>query len=229
MVDKNYKKSIKKFIFSKIGIVKTVTPNFFLDIYRNLILINWVKKYVLSPFKTPTYIKQKILFKHSIKNATWIETGTYTGLTTAFLAKRFPCVHTIEPSEDCLKIAKSNLARFNNVNYHFGTSEEKLEGIISQLSGDLCLWLDGHFSGGITFCGDNECPVIYELETISKNRMQFSNLIIFVDDIAASFVDQDHYPDIDFYVDWARKNKFNWFIEQGIFIAKSQNIDIFKS
>ena len=81
----------------------------------------------MSPFKTPTFVKQKILLKHAVKNTTWIETGTYIGTTTA--AKRFPYVHTIEPSEDCLKISKSNLTRFKNIVYHLGTSDKNLTKI----------------------------------------------------------------------------------------------------
>ena len=218
-----HKKSIKKYLFYK----KHLIPKFLVYLYRNFKLSTWVAKDFLSPFKTPTFVKQKILQKHALKNSTWIETGTYIGATTGFLAKRFPRIHTIEPSEDCLKIAKSNLSRFKNIIYHNGTSEEKLEEILLNLSGNVCLWLDGHFSGGITFLGDKECPLNFELATIDKNKKKFDNLIIFIDDISQSFTNFENYPSIDFYVDWARKNNFNWFIEQGIFIIKSYNLNIY--
>ena len=217
------KKNIKKFFFSK----KNLIPKFIIHFYRNYKLRTWVIKDFLSPFKTPTFVKQKILLKHAVKNTTWIETGTYIGTTTGFLAKRFPYIHTIEPSEDCLKISKSNLARFKNIVYHLGTSEQKLDNILSNLSGNLCLWLDGHFSGGITFLGDKECPINFELKTINKYKNKFDKLVIFIDDISSGFTDPENYPSIDFYVDWARKNNFNWFIEQGIFIIKSENLNIF--
>ena len=117
------KNSFKRFIFSK----KYLIPNIFVYLYKIYTLSIWVKRDLLSPFKTPTFVKQKILLKHSLKNSTWIETGTYIGATTGFLARKFPSVHTIEPSDDCLKIAKSNLAGLNNIIYHHGTSEQKLE------------------------------------------------------------------------------------------------------
>lgn len=220
IIDKN---DLKKFLFSK----KYLIPKFLVYFYRNIKLSSWVTKDFLSPFKTPTFVKQKILLKHAVKNSNWIETGTYIGATTGFLAKRFPYVHTIEPSEDCLKIAKSNLNGFKNIIYHHGTSEQTLDEIFLNLSGNLCLWLDGHFSGGITFLGDKECPINFELETIDKNKKKFDKLVIFIDDIASGFNDHGNYPSIDFYVDWARKNNFNWFIEQGIFIIKSSNLDIY--
>ncbi len=217
------KNRLKKLIFAK----KWLVPKFIIFLYRNFILLNWVNKDLASPFITPTYLKQKILLRHSIKNASWIETGTYIGETTEFLARRFPIVHTIEPSDVCLKIAKANLGKLNNIVYHFGTSEEKLLSILNNLSGNLCIWLDGHFSGGITFCGENDSPIFNELENISDNKNRFSNLVIFIDDISAGFTDNNNYPSIDFYVDWARKNNFNWFIEQGIFIIKSKNLRIY--
>ena len=99
---KIYRKDLKKFF------KKYLIPKFIVYFWRNFKLNSWVKKDLLSPFKTPIFVKQKILLKHAVKNSTWIETGTYIGTTTGFLAKRFPYVHTIEPSEECLKIAKSN-------------------------------------------------------------------------------------------------------------------------
>ena len=113
---------------------------------------------------------------------------------------------------------------FKNIYFHKGTSEERLDDVLKILSGDICFWLDGHFSDGITFCGDNQCPLIYELDIIAKNIPRFENIVIFIDDISAGFTDSENYPDINFYVDWGKKNNFKWNIEQGIFILKSKNL-----
>ena len=53
---------------------------------RDLIL--WNKRGFLD--NSPQFIKQKILKKNSIKNAVWIESGTYLGTTTSFLSKISP-------------------------------------------------------------------------------------------------------------------------------------------
>ena len=74
--------------------------------------------------------------------------------------------------------------------------------------------------------GDKECPINFELKTINKYKNKFDKLVIFIDDISSGFTDLENYPSIDFYVDWA-ENNFNWFIEQGIFIIKSENLNIF--
>ena len=78
-----------------------------------------------APF--PTFIKRKTLISHSIKNASWIETGTYMGSTAQFLAKRYPEVTTIEPSEYFFKFSESRLKRSRNVVTLFGSSEIHFE------------------------------------------------------------------------------------------------------
>ena len=215
---------LKRFLFSKKQLAKRIIPNLFLEFYRDFRITKWYRNHSLSPFRTPTFVKQKILLNHSINNALWIESGTYIGDTTGFLARNFPNVHTIEPSNECLKIAKRNLTRLKNIYFHDGTSEERLNDILKNLSGNVCFWLDGHFSDGITFCGKNHCPLFDELDIISKNISRFEKIVIFIDDVSAGFTLKESYPDINFYVDWAKKNNFNWNIEQGIFILKSKNL-----
>ena len=50
-----------------------------------------------------------MLLKYSLPNSQWIETGTYLGHTTQFLAKIAPKVYTVEPSEQLHKNAKQAL------------------------------------------------------------------------------------------------------------------------
>ena len=71
--------------------------NLFLDFYR--LSREWIQFYLRS-FQSPypTLIKMKTLTSNSIPHAPWIETGTYRGSTTRYLAKRYPKVISIEPS-----------------------------------------------------------------------------------------------------------------------------------
>ena len=186
-------------------------------------LIDWNKNKNFGP-PSPHFIKQSVLLRHAIKNSKWVETGTYLGSTTSLLSEKFRLVHTIEPSKECLKIAKANLKGKNNIIFHYGTSEECLENICKSLSGDICFWLDGHFSSGITFKGDKETPIKYELETISKYIKNFNNVLILIDDIRSSHIDKDNYPSLDFYVDWANSNQLKWTIEHDIFVIKSNEL-----
>ena len=183
-------------------------------------LFLWYKKGRCSS-PSPHFVKQSVLLRHAIDNATWVETGTYKGSTTQILSERFPMVHTIEPSRKCLQIARQNLKAFQNIIFYNGTSEECLESICKSLTGDICFWLDGHYSAGITFKGDKYTPIVYELETISKYKSKLNNLVILIDDIRCSHLDMENYPSLDFYVDWAKSNDMLWTIEQDIFIIKT--------
>ena len=70
------------------------------DIYKLKELAKWSNKYLFS-FPIPPSVKELTLLRHGIKDSIWIETGTFMGRTTAFLAHKFPLVHTIEPSNYC--------------------------------------------------------------------------------------------------------------------------------
>ncbi len=187
---------------------------------KPLILWNWYyRQQCTSP---PSIIKQKILLRHGIKLANWIETGTFTGETTKVLSKKYPTVYTIEASNECFKIAKRYLGSKSNINFYKGTSEEFFEPILQKQKGSINIWLDAHFSGGITYKGSNLSPIISELTCISNNINRFDQIAIFIDDIDGYFFDPETYPKIDYYVNWANKNKLDWIIENNIFIAKTK-------
>ena len=177
----------------------------------------------------PPFIKHKLLMRHGIIGSTWVETGTFIGQTTRYLAKRFPMVHTIEASQDCINIAKLLSNRFaKKIKFHEGTSEQCLDEICSSLSGNVCFWLDAHYSSGITYKGDVKTSISSELKTIEKNITKFDSIVVIIDDLLACHLDSN-YPSLDEYVDWAKKNKLQWHIEHDIFIAKSKKLSIYKN
>lgn len=214
---KNYLHSNRKFFKKKFV--------FIYELHKLRELFVWYKKKRCAP-PSPHFVKQSVLLRNAIGNATWVETGTYLGSTTSFLAERFPVVHTIEPSRECLQIARQNLNTFKNIIFHNGTSENCLESICKSLTGDICFWLDGHYSSGITFQGDKDTPIIYELEIISKNITRFNNVVILIDDIRCSHIDAENYPSIDYYVEWAKGNNMLWNVEQDIFIIKTTKFNL---
>ena len=172
----------------------------------------------------PAIIKHKILLRHGIKFANWIETGTFMGETTKVLSKNYPRVHTIEASKECLQIAKRYVGRKSNITFYQGTSEDLFESILQKQKGSINIWLDAHFSSGITHKGSNFSPIISELLSISKKINKFNQIAVFVDDIDGHFFDPKSYPKIDYYVEWANNNKLVWLIENNIFIAKTKII-----
>ena len=174
--------------------------------------------------ESPQFIKERMLLKHGIAGGQWVETGTYRGTTTRFLSENFPSVHSIEPEPDLYRKASEKFADLN-VRIYNGTSEEILPGLLPKLSGDINFWLDGHYSGGITFKGEQDCPVIEELEAISTNMSNFRSVAIMIDDVRCFLpenLEKYHYPDISRLTDWAKEKGFYWRIEHDIFIMKNR-------
>lgn len=167
-----------------------------------------------------------VLSNYSLPQGIWIETGTYKGETTRFLATLGPRVHTIEPGRELVEMArKANLG--DNVVIHEGLSEDVLPSLLEGLSGHVNFWLDGHWSSGDTFRGPVDTPVEAELAEISRNLWRLSSVAVFVDDFRC-FVNwenrsvYDGYPPPEFLVNWAIENGLRWTVEHDIFIAVSR-------
>ena len=118
----------------------------------------------------------------------WVETGTYTGNTTEFLAQFSPFVISIEPGLELFENASKKLANYDNILLIKGESEDVFPELLPTLTGDFNFWLDGHYSSGITFLGKHETPITFELDEIAKNIKNFNRIAIFVDDVR-SFCD----------------------------------------
>jgi len=104
-----------------------------------------------------------------------------------------------------------------------GTSEQQLPQLLPTLSGDVNFWLDGHYSAGITYHGSVDTPIVTELACIERQRERFGNIVVLIDDVRCfdpTIEEFAQYPSLDFLVDWARRNRFQWHIEHDIFVAR---------
>ena len=174
---------------------------------------------------SPFFVKKKVLSNNCHGNY-WIETGTYFGQMTRFLSKISFQVWTIEPDLYLFENAKKISKRYPNIRFIHGTSEKTLEKLLADVSkktNDLNFWLDGHYSEGLTFKGDIDTPIIFELKTISDFKDTFLNITIFIDDVRCFEKNEGEYqdyPSINYLVDWANMNKFEWKITNDIFVMK---------
>ncbi|MCY3673356.1 MAG: hypothetical protein OXH65_05860 [Paracoccaceae bacterium] len=169
----------------------------------------------------PQQVKEKVLLKYGIPNGIWVETGTFMGVTTDFLAKRYPHVHSIEPSNYLFDKAVRRCDG-RNVTLYNGVSEIEMPNLLPSLNGSVNFWLDGHYSEGITFRGEKDCPIENELMAIKDNLAKFESVTVFIDDVRC-FYPEEHaaysdYPSVDYLVNWARKHNFVWRIVHDIFI-----------
>jgi hypothetical protein len=183
----------------------------------------WIRRDYESP--SPQWIKHATLLRIGSKNAIWVETGTFLGETTALLAKDSKLVFTIEPERSLFEKAKLRFTGQPNIRVIHGLSENILPTLLPTLGGSINFWLDGHYSGGLTHQGPTDCPVREELSSIEKNLSLYDEVTVLIDDVRCFnplILEYADYPDINFLVDWARKNHLVWHIEHDIFIAKSK-------
>lgn len=102
-----------------------------------------------------------------------VETGTFKGNTTAYLALLFDDVYTIEIVESTYQETKSKLKTFPNVHCFLGSSETVLPNLLSELKEKRVLfYLDAHW--------EDHWPLREELNEISKTH--YDNCIIVIDD-----------------------------------------------
>jgi hypothetical protein len=189
------------------------------------IFFSWIKGGY--PIPAPNSIKWKVLLRHGGQSDSWIETGTYLGQTTRFLAKHSKHVISIEPSKILFENVLKTLRKFKNITLLNGTSEELLgvaiEKILSSNHEHVCFWLDGHFSAGNTFKGETDTPILSELKTI-KAILGKLHVTIFIDDVRCfSNPNQEYtsYPKLSELTEWAENSNFSWLIEHDILIFKS--------
>ena len=214
-------------MFSKINLLKFLVylnPLLYPYAYRLTYPLRVYQWLTGNPAQTPpAFIKRNLLLHYSTNETTWVETGTYLGYTTKLLATKSAVVHTIEPSTSCLSIARQNCKGIKNIVFHNGTSESCCESIICSLSGDVCFWLDAHFSRGVTHCEQGtETPISMELSLISDYIERFDSISVFIDDAVCSIEYPNSYPSLNSYVEWANSLGLTWYLSNDIFIAMSK-------
>lgn len=139
-----------------------------------------------------------------------VETGTYLGSSTSFMAEKFPSlkIHTCEIESKNYKKAKTNLKKFPNVKIYKGHSPKFLEYLIERnLLGEKPLFfLDAHW-------WDN-WPLEEEIKIITHN---LKSAVIIIDDFKVPDKKQfkfDFYGEKECSLDLIKpkmnkKNKYN--------------------
>ena len=103
------------------------------------------------------------------------------------------------------------------------SSESCIAKVLEGVSGSTCFWLDGHYSGDVTFKGTEVSPISAELSAISsyltKNRV-----VVLIDDFRL-FVNSatTGYPSHLTLISWAGEQNLSWTVEHDIFVAKSRD------
>lgn len=151
-----------------------------------------------------------VLLGKEFKATSFIETGTFKGYSTSFMAKNFPStkILTCEINDTSFKKARANLKNYKNVEVFHSTSPKFLSKILDQkeIIGTLPIfYLDAHWL-------DN-WPLEEELRLISK---KVKSAIIIIDDFKVPDSPQfefDKYKSVECSIDLvkpnlSRKNKY---------------------
>lgn len=112
-----------------------------------------------------------------------MESGTYLGHTTEFLAIRARPVFSIEPDPEMASRTQERFLSISNLTIINGISEDHIGEILDSVSGSVSLWLDGHFSGPGTHQGPIDTPISQELEAVRNRLHNFEQISILVDDV----------------------------------------------
>ena len=151
--------------------LRRILDRYFPDRITRREYAEWATSGFAAP--SPPHVKRATLLRLGLPEATWVETGTFMGDTTALLALRARRVHSIEPEPKLCARARGRFAKTPNVEIHGGLSEEILPILLARLEGDVCFWLDGHYSAGVTFKGPKDTPIAEELAAIEAGAQDF--------------------------------------------------------
>lgn len=148
------------------------------------------------PLPPPHMVKQTVVAAYAQVFAAdvLIETGTYFGDMVYAMKSRFRRIVSIELSRDLCAQAQRRFRKCANVEILCGDSGKLLAEILRRESGRCLLWLDAHYSGGVTARGSICTAAVPELQAILNDAGR--DHIILIDD-ARCFTGVDGYPSLE--------------------------------
>lgn len=121
-----------------------------------------------------------ILMKNLFNISVFIETGTADGTNALQVSKIFNEVYSTEINSKVFKLAQEKLEDKKNIHLYLGDSKQTLITILSQVNNAPLIYLDAHCSGPGSGKGDENTPILHELEIIKNSKIK--NAIILIDD-----------------------------------------------
>ncbi len=148
------------------------------------------------PVPPPHLAKQKIISGLADKFGCkiLIETGTYLGDTVYSQRNNFEKIYSVELSNRFFREARRRFRDYPNIEIISGNSGDILPDLMMKIGARALMWLDGHFSGGMTARGEKESPVFRELTAVFNNNHQRHVMLI---DDARLFIGQRDYPTME--------------------------------
>ena len=124
-------------------------------------------------------VRQIRALAHRTGSRHFIETGTYLGNTAMRCSKSFERVITIELDPSLFRQARDYLAKRPNVLCLEGDALTLLPVVLARPEvTDALVFLDGHFSGGVTAHGDLAEPACEEVSVLAGYKDKINGVII---------------------------------------------------
>lgn len=147
---------------------------------KNFIAADTEKNLLSQPeILNKSILVSKIGVENNCKIA--IETGTFLGASTYLFSGVFDKVHTIEADENLYKTSNYWLKSLrNNIETYHGDSGEILNVILQKVDEPCIIFLDAHWSEGVTSKKYGITPLLEELKYILNSTHRH---IVVIDDI----------------------------------------------
>ena len=108
-----------------------------------------------------------------------IEAGTFLGNTAMRCSLDFERVITMELDADLFQQAKSYLSSRKNVLCLEGDALKLLPSVLEQADvRDALVFLDGHFSGGVTALGELAEPACEEIAVLAEHKSKINAVVV---------------------------------------------------
>lgn len=158
-----------------------------------------------KPFPPSHLSKQQHLLKWAASNnlKVLIETGTYMGDMVFAMQDAFKKIISIELADVFYLKAVKRFRKQGHIEIIHGDSGKVLRDVMPMIKENALIWLDGHYSGGLTAKGEKECPVFEELHHVFTSAF---NHTILIDD-ARLFTGQNDYPTINALKQFVQQRK----------------------
>lgn len=143
-----------------------------LDLY-SIARFNFVNPHSLTKFRLINALRKRT------GATSLIETGTYLGVTTERASRIFDRVYTIELDETLARRAKGLFSHNPRVEVIQGDALKQLSPLLGRSDVDnAILFLDGHYSRGITACGGVPEPACEEVEVVARYKAKVRAIVI---------------------------------------------------
>lgn len=131
-----------------------------------------------------------------------VESGTFEGDMVEGVRRSFDRVISIELDEDLARRARARFAEHPSVAIVQGDSGQILRDVLAGIDRPCVLWLDGHYSAGVTARGSSDTPIALELAHVGAHPLRGRHVVL-IDD-ARLFTGAGDYPTLEWVEAWAR-------------------------